>query len=306
MAVTTAAILDDSQVEQFDIGFDLENSQRIVYPQLATTKRDIGAKSIQFTRYGNLAIVETALTDGTAVVPVAMTDSSVILTPEEYGLAVELTSLANLQSSGKARLGAGAVAGKNAAESENRIAYNALAASTNVIFANAAANEAAIVEADTIQTSDITTAYADLDENDAAQVMGPGGPTYLAVLNPHVASDVKELDGFNDDKKYADPDNLLLHEIGTFKGFRFLSTNGNKINTDGGLGFVDTYGSIFMGDNAFGFAVSQIIQMSLKEWAGPLPRGWYIGWVGTFDFGITNDDNVVKIISASAQGNNAA
>lgn len=305
MAVTTAAILDDSQVLDFDTGFDLENSQRIVYPGLATTKVDIGAKSIQFTRYGNLTIQETPLVDGTNSTTELMSDSSVILTPAEYGNPIELTNLANLQSSGRARLGAGAVAGKNAAESENRIAYLALAATPNVILANGAASEGAIVAGDTIQESDITDAFALLDANDAAQVMGPGGPTYLAVTNPHVSADVKELDGFNDDKKYADPDALLRHEVGTFKGFRFLSTNGNKITADGGLGTVDTYGSIFMGDDALGYAISQMLQMTLKENADPLPRGWYIGWLGTIDFGIINDDNVFKILSASAQGNNS-
>jgi len=302
---TTAALLGDSVIALMDQGFLISNLDNLIYDQLVSWDRDINAKSIEFPEYSKLALATTPLTDGTNATPVAMSDSQHIFTPEEYGNAIATTSLAKLQTGGKATVAAGSLVGINAGETQNRLAFLALAASTNIIVANDAASEGAIVEGDTMQATDVAEAYTGLAANNAQFFGGPAGPTYIAVAHPHILHDVMELDDWKDVVKYATPEQRLKNEVGQYKGFRWLSTTGNAINTDAGAGTVDTYDTNFFGFNALGKAISKDVELVLKmDGSDPHNRRLFTSWYGVLKYGIVDQNALQMITSSSSQGSN--
>lgn len=306
MTDTTAALLDDSVIALMDQGFLISNLDNLIYDQFVSWDRDINAKSIEFPEYSKLSLATTPLTDGTNVTPTAMSDSQHIFTPLEFGKAIATTSLAKLQTGGKATVAAGSLVGINAGETQNRLAFSALAASTNIILANDAASEAAIVEGDVIQASDAAEAYTTLAANNAAFFGGPFGQTYIAVAHPHVLHDIMELDGWKDAAKYAQPDQLLKNEVGMYKGFRWLSTTGNDINSNAGVGNVDTYDTNYFGFNALGKAISKDVELVLKmDGSDPMNRRLFTSWYGVFVYGIVDQNALVITTSASSQGANS-
>lgn len=305
MTKTLAATLDASQLALMDQAFLISDLDRIVYDQFVTWRRDIMAKSIEFPEYAKLALATTALTDGTAATPTAMSDTQHIFTPEEYGIAVQPTTLAELATSGKARQGAAQLVGINRSETGNRQGFAALAAGTNITLANDAVSEAAIVAGDTPTESDIADMFTGLAANNAVQFSGPTGPAYVGIVHPHVAHDIKALDGWTDAKKYADPENLLRSEIGMYEGIRFLATTGNDINTDSGAGTVDTYDSVFFGMNALGKAISKDPALTMfEDGSDPHRRSVFIGWYGVYKYGIVDQNALQVLTSASSKGTN--
>lgn len=305
MAKTLAANVDNSVFTIMMKAFLISNLDRIVYEQFVTWREDVAAKAIEFPEYAKLALATTALTDGTNATPVALSDSQHLLTPAEYGLAVQPTNLAKLQTDGLVGMAAAQAVGINQAETNNRLGFEALAASTNIILANGAASEGAIAAGDTTQEDDADDAFTDLQTTNAVAFGGPTGPAYVAIAHPHVLSDVRKLTGWENAKKYADPENLLKNEVGMFKGFRYLSTTGNDINTDAGAGTVDTYDTPYFGMNALGKAISEDPHMTLHEdGSDPHRRSLFIGWYGVFVFGIIDQNALTIIISSSAKGSN--
>ncbi len=301
MAITTAAVLDDSQIALMDKAFLIEAGDKIVVDQFVDYKKDINAKSIDITKYAKLAKATTPLTDGTDVTEVAMSDTKVVFTPEEYGNVVTTTKLANLQSGGKADLGAARVVARNMVETLNALGGAAAAASANVRLANGAASEGAIVATDLIQASDLDYVHNRLHRKNIDKF---DGELYVALAHPDVIDDVKQQTGFTDVAKYADAMQLLRNEIGVYKGFRWVSTAGMPVNTDAGNLTVDTYDTAFLGRNALGKAVSWVPELKITGPFDKLGRLVNVGWYGVLKYGIVDQDALWIITSASSFGAN--
>ena len=73
--------------------------------------------------------------------------------------------------------------------------------------------------------------------------MGDVAASYVAVVHPHIAHDVKALDGWVDAKKYADQANLLRNEIGTNpeNDFFYKSKGCEKCNNTGYKGRIGLF-----------------------------------------------------------------
>lgn len=302
MAITMAATLDDSVIALMDQAFLLESADNIVIDQFVDYKKDIGAKSIDLPKFAKLDKVESALTDGTEATAVAQSDTKVTLTPAEYGNVVTNTRLANLQTGGKADLAAAKNIAINMVESSNRLGCLAAQASTNILIANSVALEASLVATDVIQATDLDYVHNRLYRKNIA--MFPG-EAYVAIAHPDVISSIKTLSGFEDVMKYANPQMMLKNEIGMYKGFRWVSTNGVKVNADAGSGTVDTYDTIYLGRNALGKAVSFVTDMVYAPARDNLNRLINIGWYGVFQYGIIDQDALWITISGSPYGDNS-
>lgn len=301
MAKTLAANLGDSQIALMDAAFLISGTDKIVIDQVTTIKREFMAKSIDLPRYTKLAKATTPLTDGTAPTPVALADTKVTITPAEQGNVTTTTNLANLQTGGKADLAAAQLHGQNMAETANALGLIVGEAGSNILLANAAASEAAIVAGDTVQASDLNYVYNRLSR---ANVPMFPGETYIAVAHPDVLEDVKLLTGFVEIQKYKDAGVLLQNEIGVFKGFRWLSSAGVTINTDAGAAAVDTYHTQFYGINGIGKAVSQEPRLVISGPFDALQRELNIGWYGVFKYSIVDSDAHWIITSSSSLGAN--
>jgi len=301
--ITTAALLDDSVITLMDQAFLLAAKDNIVIDQFVDVKKDISAKTIEISKYPKLAKQTTALTDGADVESIGMSDTKISFTPAEHGNVVTTTKLANLQTAGKADLATSAVVAMNMVETLNRLGCMALQASTNIRLANSAASEAAIVAGDVIKDADLEYVFNRLHRKNIPKF---DGELYVALAHPDVIDDLKKSanTAWTDVSKYANALSVLRHEMGIYKGFRWVATAGMEPNEDAGADAVDTYDTAFLGKNAVGKAVSLEPGLTITGPFDKLGRMMNIGWYGVLKYGIVDQDSLWIITSASSYGEN--
>lgn len=302
--LTGTAEVDDSIREEYDVEFRVAFAEQGSMSQLATLKRDIGAKAIHLPKYDQLALATTPLVETDDVTSEALVDSKVVLTPVEYGNVVTTTKLASLQTGGMVDRAAARMVGINAGRTQNKLAILAADAATQIIFPGAVASEGALVATDTMDASLMGKAFNLLARKN---VPGLTGNDYFMVAHDDVIHDIREQSGANswiDANKYAIPEALLKNEVGMYKGFRVIRDNLSTVVTDGGAATVDSYYSYFVGFNALGWAVSQDIGMVATGPFDKLNRFVNMGWLGCFQYGIIEQDAIVLAKTASSVGAN--
>ena len=300
--------VDNSLVLAYDQAFIVAHDQENVMDGLVQYRADIGAKSIEFPKYSNLALVTAALTEDEDVTSEAMSDSQIILTPAEYGKAVTRTSLASLQSGGKVDVAAATLVGKNMAASRNKLACLALDASTNVWSGATGSVAAGSIHA----TNDIMSGAIlgkVLNKLSRASVPGISGSEYVLVCHDDVIADIRagaSAGDWAEVAKYADAMQVLRNEVGMYKGFRVIRNNHATYADQTGAGTVDEYNSYAIGFNALGLAVSKEPGMVATGPFDKLARFVNLGWYGVMKYGIIDADACWKIVTSSSVGNNAA
>lgn len=294
--------VDDSIRQEFDTEFRLAFAEQGAASQFATLKRDIGAESISLPKYEQLALATTPLDEYEDVDSEALSDSKVVITPQEYGKVVTTTKLANLQTGGMADRAAARVVGINAGRTRNKLAILAMDAGTNILYAGDATSVATIDKADTVDGSLMGKAFNKLARKNVPTL---AGGDYFMIAHDDVIQDIREQSGANswiDAHKYAMPEALLKNEVGMYKGFRVIRDNLCTIVEDGGSDQSDVYSSYCVGFNALGVAVSQDIEMRATGPFDKLGRFVNLGWHGCMNYKVIEQDALVVIKSASSVG----
>jgi N4-gp56 family major capsid protein len=146
------------------------------------------------------------------------------------------------------------------------------------------------------------------------------GETYVAFVHPHQSRKLRDNPEFIEVTKYAAPGNFMLGEIGRLYDCVFIETTqvekvvggaGTSYTTDTavtptitpgggyitpatktGNGGSDRYSAIFIGDNAFGHAIS--LPVELRD-GGILDFGreHALAWYSIFGLGLITDQSVV-------------
>lgn len=301
--MTTTAEVDDSIVLEFDTQFILAAAQMQVMDQFVSYKKQIGAKSIDFPKYNQLALATTPLDEDDDVSSEALGDSQILLTPAEHGNVVTTTKLANLQTGGKADLAAARLVGMNLGRTLNKLASNALEASANSFTVDGGA-EAALDAADVMTTAFLNVLYNKLARQ---SILPLANDMYVAIMHDDVIHDLRASVGsgsWQDIKKQTSADEILKNQVGMASGFMIVRNNDLTINTDGGSGTVDTYKTICLGFNGLGKAISEEPHGTLTGPFDKLGRFVNVGWYGTLQYGIVDTDAVQVGITASSVGAN--
>lgn len=300
--MTTVADVDESLVTAFDAGFIVAAEQGDVMTPFVQMKMDIGAKAIEFPKYGKLAAATTPLTEDVDPASEAMVDSKVTFLPAEYGKVVTKTSLASLQTGGKVDLAAARLVGDNVARTQNVLAIRALEASSN-IYIPGAGTEAGLLVGDVMSAAILNKIYNKLARINIPMIDG----MYVAFMHDDVITDLRAgaaAGDWTDVVKYATPETALLNEVGIYKGFRIVRNNDCAFADQGGAGTIDAYKSSFIGFNALGLAVSKAPGMVVTS-SDKLNRFVNVGWHGVMKYGIIDTDAVYTTLTASSVGANA-
>lgn len=302
-AMTTVASVDDSIVQAYDAAFIVAAEQGDVMSPFVQYRADIGAKSIEFPKYGKLAPATTPLTEDEDLESTQITDSKIILTPKEYGRVVTVTALSSLQTGGKVDLAAARLVGDNVARTLNVLAIRALEASTNVIIPGAG-TEAGLLAADVMSAAVLNRVYNKLAR---ASIPALADGLYVAFMHDDVIADLRAgaaAGDWTDVVKYASPETALANEVGVYKGFRIIRNNDCAFADQAGAGTVDAYKSSFMGFNGLGLAVSKAPGMVITQ-SDKLNRFVNMGWHGVHEHKIVDTDAVWTTLTASSLGANA-
>lgn len=300
--MTTVADVDESLVTAFDAGFIVAAEQGDVMTPFVQMKMDIGAKAIEFPKYGKLAAATTPLTEDVDPASEALVDSKVTFLPAEYGKVVTKTSLASLQTGGKVDLAAARLVGDNVARTQNVLAIRALEASSN-IYIPGAGTEAGLLVGDVMSAAILNKIYNKLARINIPMLDG----LYVAFMHDDVITDLRagaSAGDWTDVVKYATPETALLNEVGIYKGFRIVRNNDCAFADQSGAGTIDAYKSSFIGFNALGLAVSKAPGMVVTS-SDKLNRFVNVGWHGVMKYGIIDTDAVFTTLTASSVGANA-
>ena len=140
----------------------------------------------------------------------------------------------------------------------------------------------------------------------------PIGDSYVAIIHPYAAYDLKTCKEFMEVHKYADPDTMFRGEIGKLGNIRFIETSEAKIWKDdtcpAGLA---VFGTLVLGAHAYGVTelegggLEHIVKQ-LGYGDDPLNQRASVGWKGMRAAERLVEQYMVRIESASSYSATAA
>ena len=208
--------------------------------------------SVTFYQQSDMAIATTPLTEDVDVTPVAISNTSVTVTPLEYGNATVKTARLDASSNLEIDPLIANVIGYNAGISMDTIAMNAWQAGANVSYQGAATSRVTVAAAHVLTSDAFRKAYAQLS---AANVPKFDGGMYVAMIHPNTAYDLKRETGeigWRAPQVYgASQSNIMNGEIGAYEGFRVIvSPRAPEFVNAGVTATVEVYRSLFFGREA--------------------------------------------------------
>ena len=217
-----------------------------------------GGKNIEFRKYDSLPKATTPLTEGVTPDGQTMNVSTVTAEVKQYGGWVPITDTLQLTSIDNNILQATKIIASQAGRTLDTIVRDVLAGGTNVIYApkigeggvETAVTSRATLDATCQLTSDlIARAATQLKAMNA----DPIGTSFVGIIHPYVAYDLRRDPDWIDVHKYAQPDEIYNGEIGTLHGVRFVETSEAKIWKDTGCPTgLAVFSTLILGAHAYG------------------------------------------------------
>ena len=241
MAKTGVAELDDSVKVKYMSDYLLAAADRSVWSQFVDWDSIIegqGGSSFNFVAYEAMDAddVSAILPEKDDIEATSLTDSSITVTPYEYGRRVTLTSLLRFQSHLKTREATAKLVGQNMMDTVERAIRRGVVGGSNVYMPNNNTSRAALAVSETAADNDRVT-FEFLSQLVAlAQSMGiePIGGDYVAVIHPALEPDIiglTEVKGIG----YNYPEPLYNGEMARLMGIRFIRSRYGKLYLSGGV-----------------------------------------------------------------------
>jgi len=286
---------------------------------------------INFMRYNNLGYA-SALVEGVRMQTNALTAQQFSITVTEHGYALAVSELLLNASFDDVMASASRLLGRNMAIYLDNLSRDTLMAASSTIYGedrsdltavnNWYANGATGTTRASMTGNYFLTPHTvkDAVESLATKNIPRLGETYVAFVHPHQSRKLRDNAEFIEVTKYAAPGNFMLGEIGRLYDTVFIETtqidkvvNGagsgysadsayaGALATGGGYttpetkrgnGDKDRYSAIFIGDNAFGHAIS--LPVELRD-GGILDFGreHALAWYAIYGLGLITDQSVV-------------
>ena len=272
-----------------------------------------------FTIFQDLAVASSALSEVTDVTPVALSDSQVSVTMQEYGNAVVTTAKLRATSFIDVDPVAANAVGYNAGISIDSVCRDVLQAGTNVIYATGGATDpssrATVQPEDLLSANDVRKVVAQLRKANVPTING----SYVAFIHPDVSYDFRsatDAAAWRTPANYVNPEGIYNGEIGMFEGVRFMESSRapkfvNASDNSGSAGTIDVYGTLIMGRQALAKAVANAAgygdqpTMVYGEVVDVLKRFQPVGWKHFVGYGVFRQEALRRIESASSIGTNA-
>lgn len=281
------------------------------FEQFAVKKTELGVQpglTIHFMRYNNLPNA-SQLVEGVRMETVALTASQFDITVAEQGFAIAVSELLLNASFDDVMASGSRLLGRNMAlyldgsardtllQASSMIwGYNKFALSTAVRtplspydHGSAATSTAALSAGNYSFT---TAVVKDAQETLATKNVPRLGETYVCFIHPHQSRQLRDDPEFIEVTKYAAPGNFLLGEIGRLNDVVFIETTQVYNNYVSGTSGPLFYDAIFIGDNAFGHAISLPVELrdgGILDFGREHALAWYAIW----GLGLITDQSVL-------------
>lgn len=297
------------------------------FEQFAVKKTELGVMpglTINFMRYNNLGAAGQ-LTEGIRMQTNALTASQFQITVAEQGYAVAVSELLLNASFDDVMASAARLLGRNMALYLDSQARDTLYQGTSVGYGyelpSVSTAQYGAYQHGTEGTSNAsltgdfyltTSSVKDTVETLASKNVPRLGDTYVSFVNPHQSRRLRDTPEFIEVTKYAAPGNFMLGEIGRIFDCVFIETTQVRKVTGGagagytadnapdvndnitGNGAADRHDALFIGDNAFGHAISLPVELrdgGILDFGREHALAWYAIW----GFGVITDTAIVRV-----------
>lgn len=217
-----------------------------------------GGKNIEFRKYDSLPKATTPLTEGVTPDGQTMNVSTVTAEVRQYGGWVPITDTLQLTAIDNNIVQATKIIASQAGRTLDTIVRDVLAGGTNVIYAPKIGEGGAETPVTSRDTLDATCQLtSDLIARAATQLKAmnadPIGTSFVGIIHPYVAYDLRRDPDWIDVHKYAQPDEIYNGEIGTLHGVRFVETSEAKIWKGTGCpAGLAVFSTLILGAHAYG------------------------------------------------------
>ena len=217
-----------------------------------------GGKNIEFRKYDSLPKATTPLTEGVTPDGQTMNVSTVTAEVKQYGGWVPITDTLQLTAIDNNILQATKIIASQAGRTLDTIVRDVLAGGTNVIYAPKIGEGGAETPVTSRATLDATCQLtSDLIARAATQLKAmnadPIGTSFVGIIHPYVAYELRRDPDWLDVHKYAQPDEIYNGEIGTLHGVRFVETSEAKIWKGTGCpAGLAVFSTLILGAHAYG------------------------------------------------------
>ena len=217
-----------------------------------------GGKNIEFHKYDSLPKATTPLTEGVTPDGQTMNVSTVTAEVKQYGGWVPITDTLQLTAIDNNIVQATKIIASQAGRTLDTIVRDVLAGGTNVIYAPKIGEGGAETAVTSRATLDATCQLtSDLIARAATQLKAmnadPIGTSFVGIIHPYVAYDLRRDPDWIDVHKYAQPDEIYNGEIGTLHGVRFVETSEAKIWKGTGCPTgLAVFSTLILGAHAYG------------------------------------------------------
>ena len=312
MAYTTTSTLDDQVKTAFDqVAYFALRSQPLfeMVADVRSTAQSHNGSGVQFTFYADMAQATSALTEGSDVTAVALTDSAVTVTLAEYGNAVITTAKVRGTSFLNVDADAANIVGYNMADSMDKIVSDVANGGSNVTYVGQT-SRGAITATDNYTAAEGRKAVAQLRSRNAP---GWENGNYMAIIHPDVSYDLRGDTAVTDVIAYQirqDGAPVRAGSIGTFNGIEYIENPRAGLIADGGSGTVDVYQTLICGRQGVAKAFSRAAGFGPEPSivVGPvtdtLRRFNPIGWYHLVGYGRFREECLQRVESSSSIGDN--
>lgn len=253
-------------------------------------------QSVNFRKFSSLSAATTPLTEGVTPTSETLTVSSISATPLQYGSFVEISDKLDMTAPDPILTEAGELLGEQAAETMDLIVRDVISAGTTLQYAAGRVSRVTVAIGDKLTAAEIVKAVRTLQVNKVKKMSSilnastgvgtvPVNSAYIGIIGPQALYDLKADSKFVSIEKYGTQQPVLPFEVGAVDDVRFVMTDAPKVYTGAGAGGIDVYGTILLGQDAFGIIAPQGVQNIIKGFGAgqdPLNQRATSGWKAYF------------------------
>jgi N4-gp56 family major capsid protein len=293
--ITGIANVDDSIVQSFATEAFFASGQDNVMEPFILNQFQLNSRSISMPTYARLGAAVTPLAELEDVDASLLSDTRVVLTPQEYGASVITSELASFATGGMVDRAAAKVIGNSYGQTMDKLALNALEASTNLLTPSGAAVGSLHATNDIMGRAFLNKLRNRLERAKVPTFNG----YYVLVCHPNVIADLRgdsTPGSFIDITKNSMPELALMADISVYQGFMLVADS--QVPVSGAT--VVGHTCYAFGANALGRATSLAPTLVIKKLGDKLDRFNSISWKACVAYGILDTQSVYKAVVSSA------
>ena len=243
-------------------------------------------KMVQFRKYTPFAPVTTPLTEGVVPDGQNIHQTEIFAKVEQYGAYATITDMLDMTALDPVVNDAVGLHGDQGSLSLDHLTRAAMAAGTNVQYANGKTSRGALTADDKMTMDEVAKAVRTLKKAKAPMFSRGGRRHYMAIVGPDAAYSLQKDPLWVGVATYQEKEKIYSGEIGRMLGVVFTETTEALVYEGEGAGGIDVLGIFIFGAEAYGVididgganAKSIIKPRGSAGTADPLNQFSTVGW----------------------------